>query len=260
MQPTRIPKRVPRPIVRLLAAALFAACAVTAARAADRCAIAEDRAGIPSALERTVAQVTANHKLVVVALGSSSTAGTGASAPGRSYPARLAVWLNGALPQVKVVVHNKGVGGEEADAMAARLDRDVLALKPDLVIWQVGSNAVLHEEGVSRFRAPIADGIARIRASGADLIVMDVQYAPAMLRDPDLPVMQAMLADLAAAAGVELFPRFAIMRGWIERGQMTMKTMIAPDGLHMTDLSYDCLAEQLGRAIVGPLPRTLVSR
>jgi lysophospholipase L1-like esterase len=238
----------------------LSATAGTAARAADRCAIAEPLTAAPSALPRTVAQATSSHKLTIVALGSSSTAGTGASAPDRTYPARLATRLEGALPHVKIAIHNKGAGGEEAPAMVARLDRDVLALKPDLVIWQVGSNAVLHEDGVARFRAPIADGIARIRAGGADLIVMDVQYAPALLRDPDLPVMQAMLAELADAAGATLFPRFAIMRGWIDRGQMTMQAMIAPDGLHMTDLSYDCLAEQLGRLIVSPLPRALVSR
>jgi hypothetical protein len=39
------------------------------------------------------------------------------------------------------------------------------------------------------------------------------------------------------------------MRHWIKSGQFTTRTMINPDGLHLTDLSYDCLGWLVARMI-----------
>src|SRR5688572_31610167 len=47
---------------------------------------------------------------------------------------------------VEIRVLNRGVGGEEEADMLTRFDRDVIAEKPDLVLWQVGSNAVMRED------------------------------------------------------------------------------------------------------------------
>jgi acyl-CoA thioesterase-1 len=44
-------------------------------------------------------------------------------------------------------VINKGVGGEMAFQMLARLERDVLPYHPQLVIWQTGSNSCAKEHG-----------------------------------------------------------------------------------------------------------------
>jgi acyl-CoA thioesterase I len=42
-----------------------------------------------------------------------------------------------------------------------------------------------------------------------------------------------------------------MMREWAEEGRMPLSIMLAHDKLHMTDMSYDCLARQVGRSIVG---------
>ena len=49
-------------------------------------------------LERVAARVSAHQPLTIVAIGSSSTLGFGASAPEMSYPSRLAVELLALLP------------------------------------------------------------------------------------------------------------------------------------------------------------------
>src|ERR687889_329426 len=69
--------------------------------------------------------------------------GAGASGPERSYPAQLAARLSAALPGARLAVLNRGKGGQEVHEMMARLDGDVLAARPTLVIWQAGANAVL---------------------------------------------------------------------------------------------------------------------
>src|SRR5580700_9930602 len=64
-----------------------------------------------------------------------------------SQPARGE--LREQFPDMKIEVINRGVGGEDAKEMLARLDKSVLAERPDLVLWQVGTNAIVDEEGLS---------------------------------------------------------------------------------------------------------------
>jgi acyl-CoA thioesterase I len=81
---------------------------------------------------------------VIVALGSSSTRGTMASDPAHTYPAVLQAALSGALPHWDVAVLNRGIGGQDAPEEVARLQADVIAVRPQVVIWQVGANGALH--------------------------------------------------------------------------------------------------------------------
>ena len=68
-------------------------------------------------LNRVAARVAGGLPVTVVALGSSSTAGAGATGPAASYPSRLAVALADAFPQLPIKVLNRGVNGEEVPEM-----------------------------------------------------------------------------------------------------------------------------------------------
>src|SRR5579883_1944166 len=116
-----------------------------AGAALGRCGIPPELTSLGAPLPRTAARLAAGGPLTIVAFGSSSTEGYGATRPEFSYPSRLAAVLQARFPAVPIRVVNRGVSGEVASQMLARLDRDVLAEKPDLVIWQLGTNAVLHE-------------------------------------------------------------------------------------------------------------------
>ena len=48
-------------------------------------------------------------------------------------------------PAADITVVNRGVGGEDAPEMMKRLQTAVIDANPDLVIWQVGTNAVLRD-------------------------------------------------------------------------------------------------------------------
>ena len=67
-----------------------------------------------------------------------------------TYPSRLEVELKALLPGLPITVLNRGVNGEDAREMLARFDADVFAEKPDLVLWQVGSNSVLRDHAARR--------------------------------------------------------------------------------------------------------------
>lgn len=236
---------------------LLAPAGPSASAAIDRCGASDEVATIARPLPHVAQRILAGGTLTIVALGSSSTSGTGATRPENAYPSRLATMLDGHFPELWVRVVNRGVPGEEARAMTARLDQDVLAEKPDLVIWQVGTNAVLHDTDPADIGDTVRDGIARIRAAGADVMLMNPQYAPAMLQHEHYREMLRVLDAIAYVEEVPLFPRFAIMRHWAEEGRMPLGVMLATDRLHMTDASYDCLARQLGASIDGiARPRT----
>ena len=75
----------------------------------------------------------------IVTIGSSSTAGRGDIKP---YPERLLSFLQAQYPNAKITMVNQGIRGQEAPLEFQRFDTDVIAEKPDLVIWQVGTNAI----------------------------------------------------------------------------------------------------------------------
>src|SRR5580700_11031801 len=105
------------------------------------------------ALPATREAVIHDNPITVVALGSSSTQGAGASTPDHTYPARLEALLRATWPGAKVVVKNRGIGGETIDAILERLDADVIAARPTLVIWQVGTNEILRGMDLEKFDA-----------------------------------------------------------------------------------------------------------
>jgi len=153
-------------------------------------------------------------------------------------------------------VLNRGVGGEVASTTEERINSDVLPDHPDLVIWQVGTNDLLHDVDPAQAEDLIRNGTQIMKAAGIDVVLMDLQFAPAILQHPQYREMEHAIASAAYAEDVPVIHRFAMMREWAEDGRIPLSTMVAHDRLHMTDVSYDCLARQVGRSIVGAVKLT----
>jgi acyl-CoA thioesterase-1 len=200
------------------------------------------------ALPHVAARLAEGRGLKIVALGSSSTEGVGASAPNKCYPARLNALLRARYPDIDIVVKNHGVGGEDAEEMLARLDR-VIAEKPDLIVWQVGTNAILNRFNRAEQERLMRIGLARLLASGADVILIDPQYVPQTANKRGTAVMVELIETLARENGIGVFHRFAIMRHWSKIEHLPFGMFTSRDGLHMNDWSYDRMAELLADAI-----------
>jgi acyl-CoA thioesterase-1 len=255
-----------RPLARTAAAALIAALASSLtstgpAGATDgqdhACTDAGHLAQLTAPLSRTARRVAADKPLTILALGSSSTAGAGATSPAASYPSRLAVELKSLLPGLGVTVLNRGVNGEEAPEMLARFDHDGPIDKPDLVLWQLGTNSVLRDRPLGPYHQFIRAGLARMKALGADVVLIDPQFAPKVLAKPDAENMVKLIAASSMKRDVDLFPRFAIMREW--RETMGFEDFLAPDQLHMNDWGYACLAKLLGAALTEAATRPVAA-
>jgi acyl-CoA thioesterase-1 len=62
----------------------------------------------------------------------------------------------------------------------------------------------------------------------------------------------------AKVENVDLFRRFDVMKHWSEVDHMAFETFVSPDGLHMNDWSYACMAKGLGIAIAEAAQRPVV--
>ncbi|MDB5653167.1 MAG: hydrolase family protein [Tardiphaga sp.] len=208
-------------------------------------------AQVMGSLPHVVSKLASGEPVLIVAFGSSSTQGYGSTAPEFTYPNRLAGQLRRAYPSADITVLNRGKGGEDAPEMMARLQNEVINAKPDLVIWQVGTNAVLRNLDPGDTAKMVEDGIGRIQAGGADLVLVDPQYSPAVNEKPEsASKMIALLHKVAALRHVGIFPRFEVMREWHEGQQMAFDSFVIADGLHMNDWGYACFAQLLGDNII----------
>jgi acyl-CoA thioesterase I len=206
----------------------------------------------PLSLPNLISAVSHGTEGTIVALGSSSTQGAMASDLAHSYPAVLQQVLSAGLPEAHVAVINRGIGGQDAAEELSRLDADVLAVRPQLVIWQVGANGALRNADPSVFRAMVTTGVRRMQAAGADVILMDNQQSPALLAKTAEPVFDRALAQVADETGASLFSRRALMLGWLHDG-VPLAEYIAADGLHHNDQGYRCVAQSLAHAILAGL-------
>jgi acyl-CoA thioesterase I len=213
------------------------------------CSAPEELTRLRVTLPNTARAIRRGQELVIVAIGSSSTAGVGASDPSHAYPAVLADELGRRWPRLSVTVINKGIEGEAVSAVLARFDRDVLAYRPQLVIWQTGSLAALGTGDIESYTATIREGIGRLKTARVDIVLMDPQFAPTVLARPAHRRVIDSIGMAANDTKVGVFQRFAVMQHWISSGQYRMDDVISRDGLHLNDVSYGCIARLLADSL-----------
>jgi lysophospholipase L1-like esterase len=202
-------------------------------------------------LPRVAHKLAAGEPVVIIAFGSSSTQGYGASSSEFTYPNRLAAQLQRKYPTANITVVNRGHGGDDAPEMMNRLQTEVIDAHPDMVIWQVGTNAVIRNLDPDGVAQQVQDGVARIQSSGADVVLVDPQYSPQVTEHQEnASKMVKVLGKVGQLRHVGVFPRFEVMRQWHENQALPIDTFVIADGLHMNDWGYACFAQTLGDDII----------
>ncbi len=192
---------------------------------------------------RPNAQLTTNGALRILAIGSSSTEGVGASGPDFTYPAQLQARLTDLLRR-PVRVENAGVGGETITATVVRLKAALESSKPDLVIWQVGTNDAVTGEDEAVFRENLTEGITAIRATKTPFVLLDPQFYPGLKDVAKYEEYVRVVDDLGARTGA-VFSRYALMKEWGSESADVLRSMLSRDVFHMSDRGYGCLARNL---------------
>lgn len=218
-------------------------------RANEGCAVAADIRGFAGDLPAARAAVAEGRRLTIVALGSSTTLGRGASSEDYTYPAVLQRELRRLLAGREVHVVNAGVGGSSAQQMYQRMDVDVLEEAPQLVIWQTGIHEAIHNVGIEKFRRILRKGIARMREAGVDVVLMDQVPAPGVERFPAYRLYIDALREVAAETATPVFRRHELFTVLLREGRLSPGEIVPADGSHLVDASYFCTGVNLARTL-----------
>jgi acyl-CoA thioesterase I len=238
-------------VVCAAAALLIATCESALAQRltpAETCLAANETLSLGARLPRTAARLNSGQALKVVAIGSSSTVGLWVFNRSATYPMVMRRELVRLRPNALVEVVNSGRIGDTVRGTLGRLERDALSHYPELVVWQLGTNDVAWGGGTDGLKEQIIHGVKTLNGSGADVILMDLQYAPVVLASSHHADMQAIIAGVARQERVGLFQRFDLMRRSIEAG-LSAHALVSFDMLHNSADGYDCIGRALARAI-----------
>lgn len=225
------------------------------AQAPAACPVSADHVVANGGLEKSRAAV-ARGRLTVLAIGSSSIEGAGASRRELSFVPLLEAGLRRRLPGVEVTVINKGVGGETAKDTADRLERETAAARPDLVLWQLGTNDILRDRPMDDIFADFRRGEAVLDRAGVDVALIDPQRLPETTQNPNFRGRNPALAEMsrlidleAGRVGYAVARRFGPMAAWsgLDHGG------VGPDDLHLNDQGYACWAETTAAGLAAAL-------
>lgn len=197
------------------------------------------------AVRRAILQ---NRPVRVVALGSSSTVGLGASSPRATYPVRLENDLEGTVEGLKVEMFARGQSGEVAEGAAERIKAEVAAIRPDLVVWQVGTNDAVARIDAETFGALLRETLSWLAHHNIDVVLIDPQYVERLAKDLRYTSIVNEIATIASERRLLLVNRYDAMADLAR--QHPGSTYLSNDRFHLNDLGYQCMAEYAARAIV----------
>jgi acyl-CoA thioesterase I len=203
-----------------------------------------------SLLVRTARKLRRDKNVKIVALGSSTTIGSGGSGVMAAWPARLQDELAKQLAGVNVMVANKGKMRQSAQDMLQRITGDVLSEKPDIVVWETGTNEAVRGVDIEQFTAAMLDGINKMEAAGIEVVMMNSQYSRNTARLINFQPYNDAIGQVAQIRDLLLFPRYEMMQGWVDRGYVSFDGLSQGDAIKIADTVYDCIGKLLAQNIV----------
>jgi hypothetical protein len=209
--------------------------------------------GAPT-LERTRTKLVAGDPVTIVAIGGASTLGRAAGGVEHAWPARLASALSTRFPGAKVQVLNRGVARETAFDMLARFQREVLDVGPTLVIWETGTAEAVRGDDLDAFRLTLQTGIERVRGAGAEIMLMDMQFSRRAAAMINLERYRTALREVADASDVPMFPRYDVMRTWVEAGLFDFSASEGEKTQAVAIQLYDCLGRAIAKFVARGTP------
>jgi acyl-CoA thioesterase-1 len=216
-----------------------------------QCSVPTNEIAAPAPLPALVSRLENGQSLRILAIGSSSTWGVGETSRRKNYPSQLEGMLEKVLKDVPIDVVNRGVSGETAETTAERLRMEAALIKPDLVLWQVGTNDAVQRISVESFERTVRDTVAILRKKKIDVVLVGLQYTPKYARDEHYVLIRDALKRVAAEQNVLYVRRYQAME-YISQTKANLQ-MMDSDDFHLNDLGYQCMAEHVAQAMTANL-------
>ena len=224
--------------------------AASPARSAGPCDVPSELLSASDSLPVVARRLAAKAPIKIVAIGSASTKGVGLTSPLAAYPERLRFELTRRLPGIPITVINLGATRETAQQMAQRFKAEVIPEKPTLVIWQTGTVDAVRSVMVDDFGQAIAHGIDKLRAAGADVVLMNLQYSWRMAVAMNDQPYNDVMARIGDAHDAPLFDRYSIMKYWIDNGRFDFDNAPEAERPARADAAHACLGRLLADFIL----------
>jgi lysophospholipase L1-like esterase len=201
-----------------------------------------------------LAALQSGNPVTIIAIGGASTRGRAAGDDSRAWPSRLGQVLTERFPKAKITVLNRGVARESAAQMVARFDKDVLAYKPDLVIWETATNDAVSGTDVDAFRETLQEGVERLRATEPEVMLMNPQFSRLSEFVVNFNRYTIILRGVADLNELPLFPRHEIMRYWAETGVFDYRVNGREQRRELAIQLYACIGTAVADMIMRQYP------
>jgi acyl-CoA thioesterase I len=215
------------------------------------CDVPANDIAVPAPLPNVATLLQKSRTIHILAIGSSSTYGIGASSGVKSYPAQLGNILEKALKDVDVEIVNRGVAGEVAETTADRIHSEVALSRPDLVLWQLGTNDAISRVAPEDFERTVRSTIEWLKADGIDVVLVGLQYSARLAKDSSYFAIREVLLKVATDENILYVRRYDAMQ-FIAKTRANLQFM-SSDNFHLNDLGYQCMAEHVARAVIANL-------
>jgi acyl-CoA thioesterase I len=212
------------------------------------CDVPANDIAAPAPLPNVIALLQKSKTIHILAIGSSSTYGVGASSGIKSYPSQLSAILEKALKDVDVEIVNRGIAGEVAETTADRIRNEVALSKPDLVLWQLGTNDAISRVAPEDFERTVRSTIDWLKADNIDVVLVGLQYTARLAKDANYFAIREALRKIAADENILYIRRYDAMQ-YIAKTRANLQLM-SSDNFHLNDLGYQCMAEHVAHAVI----------
>lgn len=222
--------------------------------AEQECSVPERFYTYEPPLKKTPKALAGSRPLVIATLGGASSVGVAAGGTELAWPARLGSALTERFPSARTRIVNLAVARQTAKRAAERLDRDVLSLKPTLLIWETGTMEAVRGSDVDAFRETVRTGIDELRAAGAEIVLMNMQFSretEAMIHFEPYLIALRQVAD---ATETPLFRRRGIMRYWAESGLLDLRVKEDTKRRQLAVKLYDCIGRAMADFVTRGIP------
>lgn len=188
----------------------------------------------------------AGDTLRVVFLGGSLTWGAQSTNPQQtSYRAIVQRRLEEAYPKAHFQFHDAAIGGTGSQLASFRLERDVLAYKPDLVFLDYTINDNPYVEPSPHRLASYEGLVRRIVKSGAAMVAVILPAKKDVEANPPSRPLDARHKEIAAAYGLPIADAVALAQSCVAAGKTTPDLLwdLPEDQTHPGDAGYALYAD-----------------
>jgi len=187
---------------------------------------------------------------------------TQAGAEGRGYINQLQQMVNDTIDENNYELIGAGINGNKVEDLYRRMNEDVIALKPDMVVIYIGINDVWHKTSgngtpIAKFAELYEAIIKKLQANNVDVAlcttsVIGEKKMNANTQDTDLDSYSSVILSLSATMNCLLVNLRTAFKKYLANNNPDNKEsgILTTDGVHLNDLGNELVAAEMLKVVI----------